>query len=106
MGLKHKAEKIGRDKVEKLFDVIFALLQQKYGDKVTSSDGIKKLLTNFDEQKEKLLVDMLENANKSTLKKVSEVDWSLINYMIEYGSWLALLLEFDIEKEIKKCCPS
>lgn len=105
MGLKHKAEKMGEEKIEKLFDVINLLVQQKYSDRVTSSSGIKNLLTHFDEVKEKLLVDLLENANKETLKKISEVDWDLISYMIEYAGWFALILELDIEKELEKCCP-
>ncbi len=105
MGLKHKSEKIGKEKIEKLFEVIYSLLQQKYSTKVISIDSVKKLLTKFDEVKENLLVELLENANKSTLKKISEVDWDLISYMIEYTSWLALLLDLDIEKEIEKCCP-
>ncbi len=105
MGLKHKEEKMGKEKVEKLFEAIFELLHGKYSDRVSSSEGIKKLLTRFDGIKEKLLVEMLENADKEILKKISDVDWDLVSQMIEYSGWLALILELDVEKEIKECCP-
>ena len=70
MGLKHKAKKIGKEKVEKLFEAIFHLLQTKYGDRITSSEGIKDLLTHFDEVKEKIIVELLENADKEILNKI------------------------------------
>jgi hypothetical protein len=103
--LKHKSEKIGAENIEDLYEVVFALLKQKYGERITSTKGIKNLLNNFDETKEKLTIELLENANKENLKKVSELNWDLIGYMLEYASWLALILELDVNEEIEKCCP-
>ncbi|NHJ48648.1 MAG: hypothetical protein FK733_12760 [Asgard group archaeon] len=103
--LKHKAEKLGKEKIDQLFDVLKSLLMERYSDKITSKKALHDLLIRFDEKKEKLLIELLENANKETLKKISVVDWGLIVDMVEYAGWLALLLEQDLEKELKKCRP-
>ncbi|NHJ49775.1 MAG: hypothetical protein FK733_18430 [Asgard group archaeon] len=103
--MKYKAEKLGKEKIDQLMDVIQSLIINKYSDKITSKEGIHNLLIKFDEEKEKFLLEVLDNANEETLKKLSKVDWKLIDYVIEYTGWLALVLELDIQKEIEKCCP-
>jgi hypothetical protein len=103
--MKYKSEKIGKEKIDQLMDVIQSLLADRHKDKIKSKEGIHNLLLRFDEEKERLLVEVLENANEDTLKKISKVDWSLMDYLIEYASWLTLILELDIEKEIEECCP-
>jgi hypothetical protein len=103
--MKHKSEKLGKEKVDQLMDVIQSLLAERYRDKIKSKEGIHNLLLKFDEEKERLLVEVLENANEKTLEKISQVDWKLIDYLVEYTGWLALVLELNIEEEIEKCCP-
>ncbi len=104
-GLKHKEGKLGVEKTKKLFDLIFVILNKRYPEKITTVEGVKTLLNKFDVKKDKLLVDLLENADEEVFQKESELDWGLVQYLLEYVGWLALLLEGNIDKEIEDCCP-
>ncbi|HUU78510.1 MAG TPA: winged helix-turn-helix domain-containing protein [candidate division Zixibacteria bacterium] len=104
-GLESKKSKLGADKTAKLFELIYTILNKKYPDQITSIDGVVKLLTSFDSSKDELVTKLFENADADFFTLESELDWSLSQYLIEYVGWLALILEVDVEKEIKECCP-
>ncbi|MHA1221511.1 MAG: hypothetical protein ACTSQB_07240 [Candidatus Heimdallarchaeota archaeon] len=103
--LKYKESKLGSKKTEKLFELIYAILNKRFPDRIRSVEGVKNLLYRFDSEKYKLVVEMFQNADESIFKQESELDWGLVEYLIEYVGWLALLLEFDVEEEIANCCP-
>ena len=103
--LKLKEEKIGKEKTDELFDLIFTVLQRKYPDKISSADGVKELLYKFDNNKNDILLKLLEDSDDEIFQKVADLDWILIDSFIEFISWLGIMLEFDIEEEIEKCCP-
>lgn len=103
--LKHKEEKLGEEKTKKLFELIYAILNRRYPDKITSPDGIMKLLKKFDKNKNELTVDLLENSTDTIFQQEAELDWDLVEYFLEYIGWIALMLEFNVEEEIEKCCP-
>jgi len=103
--LKHKEEKLGEVKTKKLFELIYAILNRKYPDKITSPEGITKLLHKFDKNKNELIVDLLENSTDTIFQQEAELDWDLVEHFLEYIGWLSLMLEFNVEEEIEKCCP-
>ena len=103
--LKHKEEKLGEEKTKKLFELIYAILNRKYPEKITSPEGIMKLLRKFDQNKNELIVDLLENSSDTIFQQEAELDWDLVEYFLEYIGWIGLMLEYNVEEEIEKCCP-
>jgi len=103
--LKHKEEKLGEKKTKKMFELIYAVLSRKYPDKITSPEGIMNLLYKFDKNKNDLIVDLLENSTETIFQQEAELDWDLVEFFLEYVGWLGLMLEYNVEDEIDKCCP-
>jgi hypothetical protein len=102
-GIDNISKKLGEEKTSQLIDMIFSVLNNKYPDKITSSDGIMNLLHRFDDKKHELIEELFDKADDETLQKQADLDWGLVEYMIEYIGWLALLLEIDVEKEFDVC---
>lgn len=103
--LKHKEEKIGKEKTEKLFELIYAVLNRKYPKKINSPEGIQKLIRKFDQDRNELIVNLLENSTDTIFQQEAELDWDLVEYFLEYIGWIGFMLEYNVEVEIEKCCP-
>ncbi len=92
------------EKDKQLFnEIVQELLEQKFGIKLTSS-AIGELIKKLTIENNRLTIDIFENADKKTLKKLGKLDWDLIDSLIEYVGWVAVVLDTDIVKEIEKCC--
>ncbi len=103
--LKHKEEKLGEEKTKKLFELIYAILNRRFPEKINSPESIMKLLRKFDKNKSELIVDLLENSTDTIFQQEAELDWDLVEYFLEYIGWIGLMLEYNVEEEIEKCCP-
>lgn len=102
--LKQKLSKSGDENIDLFNDVLGALLKTKFEKTFESYDNIIDLITELDLKKNKIIVEMFEKANQETLDNISQLDWGLIDYLIQYMGWLALSLEMDIAKELEECC--
>ncbi len=102
--LKKKLVSLENKDVKLFHDTIYSLLADKFQDKIKSDKGIDDLINTLETRKQELVRDIFRNANEESMDKISKLDWGLVEYLIEYIGWLALSLEYDVEKEIENCC--
>jgi len=76
------------------------LLSQIYG-----NDGDKVKFAEFanwlDKEKDKIAIDLFENADEETLEKVANLDWEGINYVLQFVGWFAITNKVDIKSKLK-----
>ena len=94
----------GAQNLELFNDTLGALLKNRFSKELSSSENIIDLITELDLKKNKIIVEMFEQADPATLDNVNRLDWDLIDYLIQYMGWLALSMEMNIAKEIEDCC--
>ena len=102
--LRKKMNTLDDKAVELFYDTIFSLLKGKFKDKIKTDKGVDKLINTLETRKFELVHDILGNADEETLCKINELDWGLLDYLIEFIGWLALSLEYDVVNEIEDCC--
>ncbi|NPE09058.1 MAG: hypothetical protein GNW80_12310 [Asgard group archaeon] len=102
--LEKKIDSMEEKDVGLFYDTIYSLLAGKFKDKLKTDKGVDKLISTLESRKFQLINEIFGNANEETMEKISNLDWGLIDYLIDYIGWLALSLEFDIAKEIEDCC--
>jgi len=102
--LKTKYDRLEKEHSQIFDEIIKRILEQKFPDEINSTEGIRELITKLDVEKNRLVVELFQNASKETLQLFSQLDWCLMEDLIEYVGWLALSLNLDLHKEIKKCC--
>ncbi|MGC9779787.1 MAG: ArsR family transcriptional regulator [Candidatus Heimdallarchaeota archaeon] len=101
--LGHEKKKLPEKEMQLFNEIVQELLEQKFGTKLTSS-AVGELINKLTIENNRLIIDIFENANKKTLEKLGKLNWDLIDSLIEYVGWLALVLDTDIVKEIEECC--
>lgn len=76
------------------------LLSQIYG-----NEGDKVKFAEFanwlDKEKDKIAIDLFENADEETLEKVANLDWEGINYVLQFVGWFAIISKQDIKSKLK-----
>jgi len=102
--LKKKLGSLEEKDIVLFHDTIYSLLAGKFKDKMKSDKGVDKLIDTLESKKQELVKDIFGNATEELMEKISNLDWGLIEYLIEYIGWLALSIEFDVVKEIEDCC--
>ncbi|MBK5113546.1 MAG: hypothetical protein KGD59_11145 [Candidatus Heimdallarchaeota archaeon] len=102
--LKKKLGSLEEKDVGLFHDTIYSLLAGKFKDKIKADKGVEKLINTLETKKQDLVKEIFGSANEESMEKISNLDWGLIEYLIEYIGWLALSLEYDIVKEIEDCC--
>jgi predicted transcriptional regulator len=102
--LKKKLNSLEDKDIGLFHDTVYSLLAGKYKDEIKSDKGVDKLIDTLESKKQELVKDIFGSANEETMEKISNLDWGLVEYLIEYIGWLALSLEYDIVKEIEDCC--
>jgi len=102
--LKKKINSLEGKDVELFYDTVYSLLANKFKDKIKTDKGVDRLIDTLESKKYKLVNEIFGNATEETMEKISNLDWGLIEYLIEIIGWLALSLEYDIVKEIDDCC--
>ena len=102
--LKTKYDSLEKEHSQIFDEIIKRILEQKFPDEINSTEGIRELITKLDVEKNRLVVELFQNASTETLQLFSQLDWCLMEDLIEYVGWLALSLNLDLHKEIKKCC--
>ncbi|NHJ31354.1 MAG: hypothetical protein FK732_00685 [Asgard group archaeon] len=102
--LKKKLSSLEDKDVDLFYDTIYSLLAGKFKEKIKSDKGVDKLIQTLETKKQELVKDIFGNASEESMEKISNLDWGLIDYLIEYIGWLALSIEYDVIKEIEDCC--
>jgi len=77
------------------------LLSQIFG-----NEGDKKKFAEFanwlDKEKDKMAIDLFENADEETLEKVANLDWEGINYVLQFVGWFAIISQQDIKSKLNE----
>jgi len=73
-------------------------------EKIKKDKGVNNLIKTLQNKKHELVLDIFGSADVETMEKISNLNWGLIEYLIEFIGWLALSLEYDVVKEIEDCC--
>jgi len=68
------------------------------GDKAKFAEFANRL----DKEKDKLAIQLFENADEETLEKIANLDWQGINYVLQFVGWFALIAEQDVKADIEK----
>ncbi|NHJ32773.1 MAG: hypothetical protein FK732_07915 [Asgard group archaeon] len=85
-----------------IFDAMFLLLKQKYGNKKGSQNEFKKFFDKLDIERDQLIIDLYEKADKETMKALEDLEGKNILHALEYASWLAILMKYDLSEELEK----
>ncbi|MHA1367125.1 MAG: hypothetical protein ACTSP5_12045 [Candidatus Heimdallarchaeota archaeon] len=54
-----------------------------------------------DKEKDKIAIDLFENADEETLEKVANLDWEGINYVLQFVGWFAMVSKVDVRSKLK-----
>jgi hypothetical protein len=77
------------------------LLSQIFG-----NEGDKKKFAEFanwlDKEKDKIAIDLFENADEEILEKVANLDWEGINYVLQFVGWFAIISQQDIKSKLNE----
>lgn len=82
------------------FEALFLFLKQLYGNKTGNLNKFKELIRKIDEDRDQFTFDLFINANKETNDKINDLEGSDIFYSLDYAAWLAIMLNYDLKKEL------
>ncbi|NHK30713.1 MAG: hypothetical protein FK730_05135 [Asgard group archaeon] len=83
-----------------IFEALFLLIKQLYSDKTGNLDEFKELIKAIDEDRDKYTADLFINADEETNEIISELEGNNIFYSLDYASWLATMLKYDLKNEL------
>jgi hypothetical protein len=86
-----------------VFDASRFLLKPLIENKKLDSDCYQKFLFKFDRERDNLLVELFNNADDETIKKINDLDWKMLEIFLNYASWIAISTKVNIKKELEKC---
>ncbi|MHA1306417.1 MAG: hypothetical protein ACTSO7_03280 [Candidatus Heimdallarchaeota archaeon] len=77
------------------------LLSQLYG---TDGDKVEfaKFANWLDKEKDKIAIELFENADEETLEKVANLDWQGINYVLQFVGWFAIVSKENVKSKLKE----
>jgi hypothetical protein len=85
-----------------IFDSMFLLLKQKYGNKKNGRKEFKKFFDKIDNERDQYIIDLYEKADKETKEKLGDLEGKNILFALEYASWIAILMKYDLKVELEK----
>jgi len=85
-----------------IFDSMFLLLKQQYGNKKVGKKEFKKFLDKIDNERDQYIIDLYEKADKETMEKLEELEGKNTLFALDYASWIAILLKYDLKEELEK----
>ncbi|MCK5046084.1 MAG: hypothetical protein KAS22_05860, partial [Candidatus Heimdallarchaeota archaeon] len=85
-----------------IFDSMFLLLKQQYGNKKVGKKAFKKFFDKIDNERDQYIMDLYEKADEETLNKLGDLEGKNILFALDYASWMAILLKYDIKAELEK----
>ena len=85
-----------------IFDSMFLLLKQKFGDKKAGQKDFKEFFDKVDNERDQYIIDLYEQADKETLKALESLEGKNILFALEYASWLAILMKYNFKDELEK----
>ncbi len=85
-----------------IFDSMFLLLKQQYGNKKVGKKAFKKFFDKIDHERDQYIMDLYEKADEETLNKLGDLEGKSILFALDYASWMAILLKYDIKAELEK----
>ena len=75
------------------------LLEDFFGKKADTKEFLN-FATKLDKQKDELVIKLFENANEKTLEKIADLNYSDVNFVLQFVGWLATSTKMDLEKEL------
>jgi len=84
-----------------IFDAIYLLFKKKYG-KNGNQKEFKKFFDKIDNERDQYIIDLYEKADKETMKALESLEGKNILFALEYASWLAILIKYDLKEEFEK----
>ncbi|NHK30714.1 MAG: hypothetical protein FK730_05140 [Asgard group archaeon] len=86
-----------------IFDTSRFLLKPLLDNKILDSDSYQKFLFKLDRDRDNLIIELFNNADEETIKKISDLDWKMLEIFLNYASWIAISTKMNIKKELEKC---
>jgi hypothetical protein len=83
------------------FEALFLLIQQLYDDKKGNLSKFKELVKAIDEDRDKYTAELFTNADDETNDRISKLDGNNIFYSLDYASWFAIMLKYDLKNELE-----
>ncbi len=96
------AKKEKEDFHSPIFDSMYLLLKQQYGNKKIGKKAFKKFFDKIDNERDQYIMDLYEKADEETMNKLGDLEGKNILFALEYASWIAILLKYDIKMELEK----
>jgi hypothetical protein len=84
-----------------IFDAMYLLFKKKFGKKGDNKE-FNKFFNKIDNERDQYIMDLYEQADKETMKALESLEGKNILFALEYASWLAILLKYDLKEEFEK----
>ncbi len=82
------------------FEAMFLFLKQLYENKSGNLNKFKDFIKKVDEDRDPYTYDLFTNADEETNTKIINLEGSDIFYSLDYAAWLAIVLNYDLKKEL------
>lgn len=82
------------------FEAMFLFLRHLYENKSGNLNKFKDFIKRIDDDRNQYTYDLFTNADEETNAKIDVLDGSNIFYSIDYAAWLAIMLNYDLKKEL------
>ena len=86
-----------------IFDTTRLIIKPLVNNRALNSDRFQKLFFRIDEELDRYILDLFNNASEETIKKFNELDSRYLDLFLDYLGWIVLITKLDLKKELEKC---
>ena len=84
------------------YETMYHTLKPLFGDNPKGMNKFIEFFDKFDNEKDNFIISLYNNASKEVSKQIRELECSDIFYALDYASWIAILMKYDLKEDLDK----